>query len=81
MGDKVFIKVTPFKHMIRFRRKAKLAPRYINSYDIVEKVSKVAYRLTLPMSMKRIHDAFYVSLLCKYIGDPSHILRSKRFNY
>lgn len=63
MGDKVFIRVTLYKHMIGFGRKVKLAPRYIILYDIVEQVYRVAYRLALPVDMDRIHDVFHFLLL------------------
>ena len=36
---------------------------------------KVAYRLALPPSLSRVHGIFHVSMLRKYIADPSHILR------
>lgn len=69
MGEKVFIRVTLFKYMIRFGRKGKLALKYIGPYEIMEKVGKMAYTLTLSMSMDRIHNVFYVSSLCKDISD------------
>lgn len=78
VGDKVFIRVAPFKHMMRFGRKGKSAHKYIGPYEIVERVDKVAYRLALPTSIDCIHDVFHVSLLCKYIGDPFHVLKTER---
>ena len=75
-GDKVFVKVTPYKHVMRFGRKGKLAPRFIGPFEILEKVGKVAYRLALPPSMDRVHNVFHISLLRKYISDPSHVLKS-----
>lgn len=61
--------------MMRFEKKSKLAPRYIDLYEIMEWVSKVANRLTLLVSIDHIHDMFHVLMLCKYIGDPYHVLR------
>ena len=72
--DKVFIKVTPYKKVIRFGRKGKLAPRYIGPYEILKRVGKMAYRLALLASIDRIHNVFHISLLRKYISDPSHVL-------
>ena len=46
-------------------------------YDIVERIGKVAYRLRLPPELARIHDVFHVSMLRKYIADPSHVLRDQ----
>lgn len=69
MGDKVFIRMTLFRNMMRFERKGKLGPRCIDLYEIVECVGKVSYRLPLPVSINYIHDLFHVSLLHKYISD------------
>lgn len=63
--------------MINFKRKGKLVPKYINPYKIIEWVGKVTYMFLLPTSMNCIHDHFHVSSLCKYIGDPSYMLRIK----
>lgn len=38
-------------------------------------MGKVAYKLVLPISMKHIHEVFHASSFCKYIGDPSHVLK------
>ncbi|XP_031283865.1 uncharacterized protein LOC116142568 [Pistacia vera] len=62
---------------MRFGRKGKLASRYISPFEVLEKVGKMAYRLALPISMDRIHNVFHVSLLRKYIHDPSHILQAE----
>ena len=34
----------------------------------------MAYQLELPSDLDRIHDVFHVSMLHKYIPDPSHVL-------
>ena len=36
----------------------------------------MAYRFELPRDLERIHNVFYVSILKKYISDPSHILEA-----
>ncbi|KAL4383820.1 hypothetical protein GQ457_15G019280 [Hibiscus cannabinus] len=74
VGDKVFLKVSPWKKVMRFGRKGKLSPRYIGSYEIVGRVGPVAYRLLLPPELERIHDVFHVSMLRKYRSDPSHVM-------
>ena len=43
----------------------------------MERIGKVAYRLRLPPKLARIHDVFHVSMLQKYIADPSHVLRDQ----
>ncbi|KAK8614868.1 hypothetical protein V6N13_068657 [Hibiscus sabdariffa] len=74
VGDKVFLKVSPWKKVMRFGRKGKLSPRYIGPYEIVGRVGPVAYRLLLPPELEMIHDVFHVSMLRKYRTDPSHVV-------
>ena len=62
---------------MRFRKQGKLSPRYIGPYEIVSKVGPVVYKLKLPPELSRIHDTFHVSMLRKYILDPSHVLREQ----
>ncbi|GKV13621.1 hypothetical protein SLEP1_g24612 [Rubroshorea leprosula] len=61
----------------RFGIRGKLIPRYIGPYPILERVSEVAYQLELPGNLAGVHDVFHVSLLRKYIPDPSHIIHPK----
>lgn len=75
MDNRVFIWVASSKHMMRFGRKGKLAPKFINTYEFMEQVGKVAYKFMLSISMDHIHGMFHVLSLHKYIGDPSHVLK------
>ena len=70
----VFLRISPWKGVLRFGKRRNLSPRYIGPYKIVERVGKVAYRLELPSYLDRIHDVFHVSMLRKYIPNPSHVL-------
>ena len=74
VGDMVFLRISPWKGVLRFRKRGKLSPRYIGPYRIVERIGEVAYRLELPSDLDRIHDIFHVSMLRKYMPDPSHVL-------
>ena len=74
-GDKVFVRVAPMKGVTRFGKKGKLNPRYIGPFVILERVGPVAYRLALPLELANIHDVFHVSMLRKYMSDPSHVIR------
>ncbi|TYK11985.1 reverse transcriptase [Cucumis melo var. makuwa] len=75
--DQVFLKLSPWRGVIHFGRKDKLSPRYIESYHITERVGPAAYRLELSIELARIHDVFHISMLRKYIQDPSHGLREQ----
>ncbi|KAI5335241.1 hypothetical protein L3X38_025374 [Prunus dulcis] len=69
--------LSPWKGVVRFRRRGKLISRYIRPYEIVERVGPVAYRLALPSDLSRLHDVFHVSMLWRYIYDPSHVLEEQ----
>ena len=62
------------KGVMRFGKKAKLSPRFIGPFEIIDRVVEVAYRLALPPGLSAVHPVFYVSMLRKYHGDPSHML-------
>ncbi|KAK5803695.1 hypothetical protein PVK06_031344 [Gossypium arboreum] len=74
VGDRVFLKVSPWKRVLRFGKKGKLSPRFIGPYEIVERVGPVAYRLALPPELEKIHNVFHVSMLRQYRSDPSHVI-------
>ena len=77
MGDRVFLKVSPWKGVLIFGRRGKLRPRYIGPYEIIARVGTVAYRLDLPPELYKVHNVFHVSMLRKYIPEPSHVLRDQ----
>ena len=54
-----------------------MRPRYIGPYEIIAIVGTVAYRLDLPPELSKVHNVFHVSMLLKYIPDPSHVLRDQ----
>ncbi|XP_057543260.1 uncharacterized protein LOC130821489 [Amaranthus tricolor] len=75
VGESFFLKVSPTKGIMRFGRKGKLSPRFIGPYEVLEQIGEVAYRLTLPMNLAKVHNVFHVSQLQKYVHDPSHIIQ------
>jgi hypothetical protein len=76
VGEKVLLS-TAYLSLVHTRsQSAKLAPRYIGLFEVVQQVSPVSYRLKLPFHL-RIHDVFHVSLLRKCndgieFGRPEH---------
>ena len=66
VGDKVFLKVSLWKKILRFGRKGKLSPRFIGPYEIIERIRPVVYRLAFLPELERIHDVFHVSMLHRY---------------
>jgi hypothetical protein len=74
VGDQVYLKVAPWKHMLRFGMKGKLAPRYIGPFEVTKRIGLVAYKLALPSHLAKIHNVFHVSMLRKAEIDPSRVL-------
>ena len=74
IGDKVFLQVAPMKGVIRFGKKGRLIPRFIGSFEVLERVGEVTYRIALPSTLSGIHNVFHDSMLWKYIPDASHVL-------
>nr|GEZ04956.1 putative reverse transcriptase domain-containing protein [Tanacetum cinerariifolium] len=74
VGDKVMLKVSPWKGVIRFRKHRKLSPRYIGPFKILSRVGPVAYKLELPQELQGIHNTFYVSNLKKCLSDEDLII-------
>ncbi|GKE14720.1 putative reverse transcriptase domain-containing protein, partial [Tanacetum coccineum] len=63
--DKVMLKVSPWKGVVRFSKRGKLNPRYVGPFKVLEKVGEVAYMLDLPEELSRVHNTFPVSNLKK----------------
>ena len=74
--DRVFLKLSPWKGVVRFGKRGKLSPRYIGPFEIVEMIGPVAYRLDLPEELSRVHNVFHIFMLRKYIPDSSHVLET-----
>ncbi|GJR28913.1 putative reverse transcriptase domain-containing protein [Tanacetum coccineum] len=71
VGDKVMLKVSPWKGVIHFGKQRKLNPRYIGPFKILSKVGTLAYRLELLDQLSRVHSTFHVSNLKKcFVDEP-----------
>ena len=64
----------PKRGVVRFGKRGKLSPKFIRPFEILERISTVAYRLALPPSMSCVHEVFHVSMLRKYTPDPAHVV-------
>ena len=64
----------PKRGVVRFGKHGKLSSRFIEPFEILEKVGTFAYRLALPPSMTGVHEIFHVSMLREYTPDPAHVV-------
>ena len=72
VSDRVFLKVMSKRGVVRFGKPGKLPPRFIGSFEILERIGTFAYRLVLPPIMSGVHEVFHISMLRKYTPDPAH---------
>ncbi|GKA85864.1 putative reverse transcriptase domain-containing protein [Tanacetum coccineum] len=68
VGDKVMLKVSPWKGVVRFGKWGKLNPRYVGPFKVLEKVGSVAYKLELPQELSRVHNTFH------FVEEPVEIM-------
>ena len=74
VGDKVMLKVSPWKGVIRFGKRGKLNPRYIGPFEILARIGSVAYQLKLPQELSNVHDVFHVSNLKICLSDDTLVV-------
>ncbi|GKD70674.1 putative reverse transcriptase domain-containing protein [Tanacetum coccineum] len=74
VGDRVMLKVSPWKGFVWFGKRGKLNPRYVGPFKVLAKVGKVAYRLELPQEFSRVHHTFHVSNLKKCYADEPLVM-------
>ncbi|GJT49263.1 putative reverse transcriptase domain-containing protein [Tanacetum coccineum] len=74
VGDRVMLKVSPWKRVLHFGELGKLNPRYVGPFKVLEKVGSVAYKLELPQELSRVHSTFHVSNLKRCYADEPLIV-------
>ncbi|GJT72821.1 putative reverse transcriptase domain-containing protein [Tanacetum coccineum] len=74
VGDRVMLKVSPWKGVVQFGKQGKLNPRYVRPFKVLAKVGKVAYTLELPQELSRVHHTFHVSNLKKCYADKPLVM-------
>ncbi|GKB58634.1 putative reverse transcriptase domain-containing protein [Tanacetum coccineum] len=74
VGDKVMLKVSPWKGVVHFGKRGKLNPRYVGPFKVIERVGTVAYRLELPQQLSRVHNTLHVSNLKKCLSGESLVI-------
>ncbi|GJT27220.1 putative reverse transcriptase domain-containing protein, partial [Tanacetum coccineum] len=75
VGDKVMLKVLPWKGVVCFGKRGKLNPRYVGHFKMLERVGDIAYKLELPEELSGVYDTFHISNLKKYhVDEPLAVL-------
>nr|GEY87740.1 putative reverse transcriptase domain-containing protein [Tanacetum cinerariifolium] len=68
VGDQVMLKVLPWKGVIRFGKKGKLASRYVGPLEILERIGPVAYHLHMLL------DEIKIDKTLRFVEEPVEII-------
>lgn len=71
---KVFLCVRPHNILIHYGKGSNLSPRFMGTFKILERIGPLSYHLDLPPNLSRVRHVFNISVLRRYITDPSHVL-------
>nr|GFC60471.1 putative reverse transcriptase domain-containing protein [Tanacetum cinerariifolium] len=74
IGDRVMLKVSPWKGVVRFEKRGKLNPRYVGPFKVLDKLGTVSYKLELLQELNRVHNTFHVSNLKKCHDDEPLVI-------
>ena len=67
------MKLHPYRQLfVSEIRNLKLYARYYGTFEMLQRVGKVAYKLKFPLG-SRIHPVFHVSMLKKKVGDKVQV--------
>ena len=73
-GDHFFLKVIPKRGLVRFGKQGELSPRYIEPFEILERVGTVAYQFVLLPRLSGVQEVFHISMLRRYTPHPTRVL-------
>jgi len=74
VGDFVYLKVSPMRNVWRFGNKGKLSPRYVGPFQVLKRVSPLAYKIEMPPNLSGVHDIFHVSQLPRCVRDLLQVI-------
>ncbi|KAI3693283.1 hypothetical protein L6452_33116 [Arctium lappa] len=74
VGDRVMLKVSPWKGIIRFGKRGKLSPRFLGPFKVLKRVGLQAYQLELPPEMDGIHNTFHVCYFRKCLAEEESVI-------
>ncbi|GJT07580.1 putative reverse transcriptase domain-containing protein [Tanacetum coccineum] len=75
VGDRVMLKVSPWKGVVRFGKRGKLNPRYVGPFRVLAKVGMWTTTGKLfPQELSRVHHTFHVSNLKKCYADEPLVM-------
>ncbi|GJY92990.1 putative reverse transcriptase domain-containing protein [Tanacetum coccineum] len=75
VGDRVMLKVSNWKGVVRFGKLGKLNPRYVGPFKVLAKVGNVAYRLELPQDMPL--EGIHVDDKLQFVEEPVEIMEQE----
>nr|GEY22445.1 putative reverse transcriptase domain-containing protein [Tanacetum cinerariifolium]GEY22450.1 putative reverse transcriptase domain-containing protein [Tanacetum cinerariifolium] len=81
VGDRVMLKVSPWKGVVRFGKHQKLNPKNVGPFKVLEKVRSITYKLELPQELSRVHNTFHVSNLKKCYADEPLAVPLEGFHF
>ena len=79
IGDRAYLRVLPLQGVKRFGVKGKLDPRFVEPYQVLERMGEVAYNLELPKGFSGVHDVFHISQMKKCHAEMDDIPLSPRW--
>ncbi|XP_062103960.1 uncharacterized protein LOC133815093 [Humulus lupulus] len=77
IGEYIFLRVSPMKGVRRFGKKGKLIPKFVGLFEILERIGQVAYRLSLPPTLSRVHNVFHEKSV-QILDKKDKVLRNKK---